>query len=212
MSIQKSLATIEPARNLLGAPSKHVGASGEIRVASIPASHPYVRHLADPDGADGVVRLPDPGDPWWPPAMLDPEWVAAHVGSFDVMHVHFGFDTCRPQDLEAVSDLLVAARTPLVVTVHDLRNPHHESHEPHRSQLAVLVERADAVVTLTQWAADRLRDDYGVRAEVIPHPHIVELDDLRLRQSRPRAATAIVGLHLKSVRANMELDVLEEAL
>ena len=53
-----------------------------IRVASIPAGHPYVAHLADPDG-DAVLRLPDPApqvaDPlpgqWWPPPMLEPGWV-----------------------------------------------------------------------------------------------------------------------------------------
>ena len=32
---------------------------GQIRVASVPAGHVYVRHLSDPDGGGDVVRLPD---------------------------------------------------------------------------------------------------------------------------------------------------------
>jgi hypothetical protein len=31
-----------------------------LRVASVPASHVYVRHLADPAGVDAVRRLSDP--------------------------------------------------------------------------------------------------------------------------------------------------------
>ena len=70
-----------------------------LRVASVPASHIYVRHLAEPDG-DGVFRLPDPVPAdgkkvpggWWPPVMLRPGWVTDNHHQFDVFHVHFGFD------------------------------------------------------------------------------------------------------------------------
>jgi hypothetical protein len=31
-----------------------------LRIASVPASHNYVRHLSHPDGFDRVVRLDDP--------------------------------------------------------------------------------------------------------------------------------------------------------
>ena len=57
---------------------------GGVLVASVPANHVYVHHIAAED-ADGVQRLPDPNpdDPrrstqeaWWPPVMLDPDWVA----------------------------------------------------------------------------------------------------------------------------------------
>jgi beta-1,4-mannosyltransferase len=75
--------------------------TSSIRVASVPASHVYVRHLAAPNGVDdGVRRLPDPPtsgrsqqSQWWPPRMLDADWVRRHRDEFDVFHVHFGFPT-----------------------------------------------------------------------------------------------------------------------
>ena len=69
-----------------------------VLVASVPANHVYVHHIAAED-PDGVERLPDPDpdDPrrstqeaWWPPVMLDPDWIAA--ADFDVFHLQFGFD------------------------------------------------------------------------------------------------------------------------
>ncbi|HET6693747.1 MAG TPA: hypothetical protein VFG97_05550, partial [Pedococcus sp.] len=74
--------------------------TGRLVIASVPANHVYVRHLAPEDGS-GPVRLPDPTPPgaattqqWWPPVMLDAAWVEAH--DFDVFHLHFGFDARSP--------------------------------------------------------------------------------------------------------------------
>src|ERR1700761_1035012 len=54
----------------------------QIRVASVPADHPYVRHLRPP-GGDLVERLPDEREPgrrgWWPPRMLETTWVRDHA-------------------------------------------------------------------------------------------------------------------------------------
>ena len=74
--------------------------AGLIRIASVPASHVYVRHLASPDGAGTVTRLRDPVPAdgakvpggWWPPLMLDPHWISQNHQRFDVFHIHFGFD------------------------------------------------------------------------------------------------------------------------
>ena len=178
-----------------------------MRVASIPAGHVYVRHLADLDD-DEVVRLADPprpgapsGAPWWPPVMLDPEWVAAHADEFDVYHLHFGFDAVPPAELGRVVGALREHGKPFVYTVHDLRNPHQADPRPHEAALDVLVPLADALITLTDGAAHEIRRRWGREAEVIPHPHIVPLDELE--RPRPESAQRRVGLHLKSLRANM---------
>jgi hypothetical protein len=179
-----------------------------IRVASVPADHPYVRHLGAP-GGDLVERLPDEREPgqrgWWPPRMLEAEWVRDNADGFDLFHVQFGFDGRHPEQLRELVALLAELGKPLVYTVHDLRNPNHEEHDLHAEQMAVLIEAADALVTLTGCAAARIEKGFGRRAEVIPHPHVVPLDLLAERYATPRPAAdpPRVGVHLKSMRANM---------
>ena len=178
-------------------------------IASVPSGHVYVRHLSAPDGDPTVVRLPDPKPradvpdaQWWPPRMLEPGWVGRHAEEFDLMHVHFGFDAVSPTDLAELVAELRRRRKPLVVTVHDLRNPHHVEPTLHDAQLGVLVEAADAVLTLTRGAAAEIRDRWGREAVVVPHPHVVEPE----RAARPREAHDgfVVGVHVKSLRAGMD--------
>ena len=192
----------------------------EIRVASVPAGHVYVRHLSSPDLDldDPVRRLADPapgggpaaaGQPWWPPAMLDPAWVERSHGSFDLMHVHFGFDALAPAQLTALVEALRTHGKPLVLTVHDLRNPHHLDRALHDAQLDVLVPAAAVVATLTEGAAAEVRRRWDRDALVLPHPHVVEPTTMqRLARHRPapaeRGGEFRVGLHVKSLRACMD--------
>lgn len=186
-------------------------------IASVPSSHVYVRHLSPPPPhATAVVRLPDPpsgaspDSPWWPPRMLTRAWVEEHASDFDVMHVHFGFDAISPEDLGDVVDALHRHRKPLVLTVHDLRNPHHDAAELHDAQLAVLIEAADALITLTPGAAATIRTRWGRDATVLPHPQVVP--DEWLGRARAPRAEFVVGLHAKSLRANMDPLPLVDAL
>ncbi len=194
-----------------------------IRVASVPASHVYVRHLSPPDGVDdGVRRLPDPPTSgraeqsrWWPPTMLAADWVRAHHDTFDVFHVHFGFDARTPAELVALVDALASHGKPLVLTVHDLRNPHHTDRREHDAQLDVLVPAAQALVTLTPGAADEVAARWGRRPIVIAHPHVVETDDMARLQAGQGALSrrpVRIGLHLKSVRAGMDPTIVLPAL
>ena len=190
-----------------------------IRVASVPAAHVYVRHLAAPEG-DGVVRLPDPSplrpttvpEQWWPPAMLSDEWVTEHADEFDIFHIHFGFDAQQPAELRSLVTALARHGKPLVYTAHDLRNPHHADSHAHDALLDVLIPAADAVITLTEGAAAEIRRRWKRLAVVVPHPHVVELDQLTPR-SEPSPSTFTVGIHAKSVRASMRpLPVLQALL
>ena len=194
------------------APGPHARSGRDrLRVASVPSGHVYVRHLAPVAGGGGVERLPDP-DPddasrsaqqrWWPPVMLRPEWAA--TADIDVFHVQFGFDTCTPDSLRELVDVLRGRGIPLVLTVHDLRNPHHPDRREHDAQLDVLVPAADAVLTLTPGAAAEVARRWGVEALVLPHPHVVDLDLARRLQARPRQGPWTVGLHVKSLRASMD--------
>lgn len=183
---------------------------GEIRVASVPAGHVYVRHCSAPRD-DGVRRLTDPrpnGAPstsqrWWPPVMLDPDWVNSHHEDFDVFHLHFGFDAQSPAQLSALVDALRRHGKPLVYTVHDLRNPHQLDPATHDAALDVIIPAADRLVTLTPGAAGTISDRWDRTATVLPHPHVVELP--RLNRPRPPRERFRVGVHAKSLRPNMSV-------
>ena len=99
--------------------------------------------------------------------------------------------------------------------MHDLRNPHHDDRALHDAQLGVLVTAADAVITLTRGAAAEIRARWGREAVVVPHPHVVRG---AVAGAAPRAAQTsfVIGMHAKSLRANMDplplIDALVEAL
>ena len=181
-----------------------------LRVASVPASHVYVRHLSNPDGADGVVRLHDPVPSdgrtvpggWWPPLMLEPCWVSENRDRFDVFHVHFGFDAIGPDVLTAVMQELKEHDKPLLYTMHDLRNPHHPDPGAHSAQQDILVAAADELITLTTGAAQTIRRRWGRPSHVLPHPHVLERD--RIDQARRARDQFVIGIHVKSLRANMD--------
>lgn len=174
-----------------------------MRVASVPATHVYVRRLAHPS----VVRLADPsGDDLRTPCFLDPEWIESNADAFDLMHLHFGFEFYSLERLRGVADALERLGKPLVYTVHDLRNPNHPEPGLHDGALALWAERSEELITLTEGASREVFARFGRRATVLPHPHVVPLAEMRRRQSRPRPAHADrfrVGLHFKSLRPNM---------
>lgn len=146
-----------------------------------------------------------PGAPdgrWWPSPWLDPDHVRGAAGRFDLVHVHFGFDDRSPAELAALVGALRAVRRPLVLTVHDLRNPHHHEPGAHDAALDVLVPAAAAVVTLTPGAAAEIRRRWGREAEVLPHPGVVGPE--WTRRPRPEREGFTVGMHAKSHRTNAD--------
>ncbi|GAB3079235.1 glycosyltransferase family 1 protein [Nocardioides zeae] len=182
-------------------------------VASVPADHAYVRHLAPLD-RPGPVRLDDPpgvdehGVPtghWWPPVLLDAARTVRVTA--DVLHVHFGFEGRTPAQLEELVTSLRHAGRALVLTVHDLHNPHLTDRTAHLAQLDVLVPAADGLVTLTPGAAAEVARRWGRTPVVVPHPHVVPLEEMPAWQARrrPRGAgePVRVGVSLKSLRPNV---------
>jgi hypothetical protein len=135
--------------------------------------------------------------------MLQTQWVAQHHREFDLAHLHFGFDAATPADLVNWTAELADRGRPLVLTVHDLTNPHFVDQTRHREHLEVLIAAADELITLTSSAAALIEQQWGRRASVIPHPHVVPLPELR--PQRPTTARALVlGVHAKSLRANVD--------
>jgi len=135
-------------------------------------------------------------------------WLRAHAAQFDLLHVHFGFEHRTTPELVELVATLRELRRPLVLTVHDLDNPHLLDQRPHLEALDVLVPAAAAVVTLTSGAATSIQARWGRTPSVLAHPHVVGLD--RLGQPRPRHEGYVVGLHAKRRAGNAADDVREE--
>ena len=168
-----------------------------VRLLTLPLQHSYLDAVLP----DSAVRVATgrPADLGWAP---DPLWqvdrLREHLDEFDVAHVHFGFDHVDPGVLIRWAAALQSGSKGLVITVHDLRNPHHGSRERLDAQLDVLVPAADAVVTLTPGAAEVIRRRWGRDADVVAHPAVF---------AGPAADTTTepgrVGVHLKSLRRNL---------
>jgi hypothetical protein len=181
----------------------------------VPSGHPYPQRIRLAGGAfrhrdDPVVPGARTGQ-WWPPPALRPEWVRDHADEIDLVHLHFGFDAERPADLARWCDALDERDIPLVLTLHDLVNPHFADQREHRRRLDVLVPRATSVVTLTNGAAGDIHASWGRPADVVPHPHVVPLPRIGPRPHRDHGEF-VIGLHLKSLRANVQPTALVEAL
>ena len=181
-----------------------------VRVRHVPAAHPYVEHVQAPPASaaqPAVTVLPDPPVPgappgqWWPHPALDEGWVRAHAREQDVLHVHFGVEGRSLPELRSWLDALGDLGLPLVHTVHDVDHPHLHDQTHHRDQLALLVERSDGLLTLSEGAARRVEQEHGRRPLVLPHPHVVPLD--LLDGPRPVHEELRIGLHLKSLRTNL---------
>lgn len=180
-----------------------------IVVASVPAAHPYVVAVTPVDV--DITVLPDPrpleattAGQWWPPRFLEPDYLRTRLDTIDVVHVHFGFDAATPDRLDEIVTLLRESGTPLVLTVHDLHNPHFADDGMHRSQLDVLVPAADVVITLTDRAAHEIRCRWGRTASVIPHPHVAPLHVIESVDRSEARTPKVVAVHAKSLRANLD--------
>ncbi|MGO4297437.1 glycosyltransferase [Glutamicibacter sp. MCAF14] len=201
-------------------------ASNIIRIASVPHDQVYIRHLEPLEGQEyDIARLPDPRpvdggqsiqSAWWPPAMLNSQWIVENQRQFDLMHIHFGFDALDPNGMEETIGALKETGKPLVYTVHDLVNPHQPDPRAHRALLDVLIPSADELITLTDGAAAQIAAEWKRTAHVLPHPHVIDfptMGELRQRREKqPRQSgsrTRRVGVHLKEVRANISPAVLQ---
>lgn len=165
-----------------------------VRVLSIPAEHPYTQAIRPAN----AVYLPDPdiNGNWWPhPALEAGYWDTPR--EVDLVHIHFGFEHRTPAE---IAELTRALPVPLVLTVHDLDNPHLVDQAPHHERVQVLVDASSHLITLTQCAADVLREKYGAReVTVIPHPRITGEPVEAERGDR-------AAVFVKSLRGNVVAD------
>lgn len=174
----------------------HRARTRTVRLLSVPSRHPYVDAVRP-----ATTRLVEPDRVlnWEPDPVFTPGYLAARAGRIDIVHLHFSFDHLDRPAVRAWLAELDAAGIPLVLTAHDLRNPHHDTRVRHDELLAELIPAAAAVLTLTPGAAAEIAERFGVQATVVPHPSLVDPTRTAAVVTQPGLAV----LHLKSLRRNL---------
>ena len=175
-----------------------------LRIATVPDAHPYLSAVAP----DGVVHVDFPGhggdgDPWAPSPLLGVTDLESALADVDVLHVHFGYESLTEADMGRWVRTVGNTATALVVTVHDLRNPHDVEPGRHDAHLGALVRAADAVITLTPGAAREIRDRWQRSATVLPHPTLLGETASAPAPPRDQDGRPRIGLHLKGLRRNI---------
>ncbi len=152
-----------------------------LRILSIPASHPYPSAV----WPDGVTVLADPTSPWWPHPALEPAWLERHRTTFDVIHLHFGYEHRTARQMTDWISSIRSISKMLILTVHDIDHPQLLDSRPHFEHLRRLLDAADAVITLTQGAANEIQCRWGRTASVIEHPPLGCPTTARPPQAQP---------------------------
>ncbi|SDN96570.1 glycosyltransferase [Geodermatophilus sp. DSM 45219] len=138
-----------------------------IRVVTVPYADPYVDAVLPED----VVAVgPGTGPSPW----LDPGYLAAHAGGVDVVHLHDGYGHLPEDEVVSWTETLRRTGVPLVLTVHQLRDPRQSTRRRHDAHLEALLATAEVVLTLTPGAADEIAARFGRTAIVVAHPSIAE--------------------------------------
>ncbi|HET9654247.1 MAG TPA: glycosyltransferase family 4 protein [Kineosporiaceae bacterium] len=165
-----------------------------IIVATFPGRGLYARHLGHPEGVDGVHRPTVRAQHAGP--VFGRSWLVRHLDEVDVVHVHGLPSRLSAEEVASAADEIRESGKPLVVTGYHLSDPTGRADQDFRAQLDALIPRADAVVTLTESAAEEMRHRWQVEPIVLPHPHAVDFVRMRQERQRYRSGEFVVGAHL----------------
>lgn len=158
-----------------------------------PQRHPYVRGL----GVGG--RIVDSSV--WDAASLRRRRVR-------IVHLHFGFEHLSVERLANWVDELGRERIGLVHTVHDLDNPHLVDQQQFHRQIGIVVDAADALMTLTPTVADAVGLRFGRRPCVVAHPRLVPRLEIERRAGLGKTVRTGIYVHAATCRPNLDLELL----
>lgn len=170
-----------------------------VRVATVPARHEYL-DAALPRTVERVLLDRVVG--WAPDPLLEPATLSRHLEDIDVLHLHFGYEHRTAAELTEFLRCLERSRTTLMVTLHDLRNPHQAARAAHDAHLRLLLAASERVFTLTASAADECRQRFGREPEVVAHPTLLCARSVTRSVARTRPGREVL-VPLKSLRANV---------
>jgi hypothetical protein len=106
------------------------------------------------------------------------------------VHLHGGYRHLEAASLDEWTETVRRLGIPLVVTVHQLRDPVQQEPTRHDAHLEAVLATAEVVLTLTPGAADEIAERFGRTAIVVAHPSVA-VPDPELGAER-----GLVGLRL----------------
>lgn len=159
-------------------------------MAHLPARTPYARKLVS--GSLVIVNAAA-GQPGFVPQDMSFAWPREQPSFdfFDVLHIH-SLELAAEPDIEAVLDHCERDAKRVVCTVHDVTPMFSPDKAAYARQLRMVTDRKIPLLTLTEGAAADLRQLLGAQqtVTVLPHGHVLPLDDPRWRTPRRRADAA----------------------
>jgi hypothetical protein len=93
-----------------------------------------------------------------------------------VLHVHSGYRFLDERSMECWTETVRRLGIPLVVTVHQLRDPEQRTRARQDPHTAALLSTAELVLTLTPGAAEEIVGRFGRTPIVVAHPSLAVPD------------------------------------
>lgn len=173
-----------------------------VRVLSHPPRHPYVDRLGEVvDLVHRHAAMPRLED------FHRPSWIRAHAEDWDLVHLHFGHEQYSVARIVEVVRTHQDLGTPVVVTAHDLQVPHLTAGDPRAAALLRAIgPEVDALLTLTEGAADRVRQLARRPVGVVPHGPLLphgRRAAMRAARERWRCQDRPLLLHAGTLRPNL---------
>lgn len=169
------------------------------RILSYPPRHPYVDRLHGPvatlvERNQAMPKIPN---------YYDVEWIKRNSHLWDIVHFHFGWEQYAIEQVEQVVSMHQKLGKPIVVTVHDTRNPHTVDAANDKKYIRLLLSKAASVITLTGSAQRYIIDNYNIDPIVIPHGPLLGREEMNKYRSLARNER-IIYVHVKSGRSNLD--------
>ncbi|HEY2004257.1 MAG TPA: glycosyltransferase [Candidatus Saccharimonadia bacterium] len=182
-----------------------------MRILQIPCNTPYVRKLHD-GPRFSIVNGTTFGRAQVIPAeitfqfMLEHAFDSAFWNSFDIAHIHYGFEL-EPHDTVAEALGLISDHgKPIVYTYHEPHSMHGADDSPYQRLLTLIASQASGIITLTaaaQQDLQRIVPD-SRPAVIAPHGYALNPDNPYFCRDRSQETDARVLLY-SSIRRNRDL-------
>lgn len=171
-----------------------------VKVLHMPCNTPYVKKLHLPK-AISIIN----GD-YLIPNEITYQWILDHHDdtefwrSFDVTHMHYGFEFEPIEIVKSALALFKKNDKPIVYTFHEMASVHGISNEAYQQYVQLIFANASEVITLSTSAQNFLTTNHSIFSYVIPHGAVTFINNQFERDDKDNPEVLFFG----SLRSNRE--------